>query len=356
EHTTFRIVDAGETITTTRYAITILNEKGDGYASLVEYYSKLRQVKSIEGRLYDAEGKLLKTLKSKEVLDLSAVDDNNLIDDNRRKFHQFHYKTYPYTVEYEVETKSNNTMFFPAWIPQEGQYLSVEQSSFTVVCPEAYELRFRAYNHNAAPVMGNDKNSKTYSWETRNLPALTRPFASPAWHELTTVVYFGPTKFEIEGYKGNMSSWSEIGKFQYALNARRDDLPDAVTKKVKELTAGVTDPAEKVRILYKYLQQNTRYVSIQLGIGGWRPLEASFVAQKGYGDCKALTNYMFAMLKEAGIPSNPVLIQSGDDPDYFIEDFPSVRFNHVILCVPMATDTIWLECTSQSAPAGYLGT
>ena len=116
----------------------------------------------------------------------------------------------------------------------------------------------------------------------------------------------------------------------------------------------MSDVKKKIDILYKYLQQNTRYISIQLGIGGWQPLEASFVGSKKYGDCKALTNFMFSLLKEAGINSLYTLVKAGRGKKYIVDNFPSQQFNHVILSVPLAKDTIWLECTSQTLPAGYL--
>jgi hypothetical protein len=147
-----------------------------------------------------------------------------------------------------------------------------------------------------------------------------------------------------------------MGKFQFALNTKRDDLPENMVQKVKELTQGLTNDAEKVKVLYEFLQKNTRYISIQMGLGGWQPFTASYVAQKGYGDCKALTNYMHSLLNAAGIISNYVLVWAGEGEEMnFLEDFPSRQFNHAILCVPMKNDTMWLECTSSSNAAGYMG-
>lgn len=356
EEISFHIINTGETVLKKKWAITVLDDKGDAYAELEEYYHKLTSIKSIDGILYDANGKKLKELKNRDISDLSAVDDNNLIDDSRKKTHCFYYSNYPYTVQYEVELKNSNTLFFPPWIPQEAENLSVEQSNYTIVCAADYQVRFKQFNYSGEPVVTNEKNKKTMRWEVKDLAAIRRPFASPSWTELTTVVRFAPTAFEIQGYKGNMSSWQELGKFQYVLNSKRDELPENIVQKVKELTAGLKDDAEKVKVLYRFLQQNTRYISIQLGLGGWQPFTASYVAQKGYGDCKALTNYMHSLLNAAGIASNYVLVLAGEGEEMnFLEDFPSQQFNHAILCVPSKSDTMWLECTNSSSPAGYMG-
>jgi hypothetical protein len=356
EETSFHIINTSETVLKRKWAITVLDDKGDDYAQLEEYYDKLASIRSIDGTLYDGNGKKLKELKNKDISDVSAVDDNNLIDDNRKKVHRFYYNSYPYTVQYEVEFKINNTMSFPQWTPQEGEHLAVEQSGYTIVCPPDYEVRYKQFNYNGDAMVTTGKNKKTMRWEVKDLPAIKRPFASSLWRELTTSVKFAPTVFEIQGYKGNMSTWQEMGKFQYALNNKRDGLPEGIAQKVKELTQGLKNDAEKVKALYEFLQKNTRYISIQMGLGGWQPFTASYVAQKGYGDCKALTNYMHSLLSAAGIASNYVLVWAGEgESTNFMEDFPSRQFNHAILCVPMKNDTIWLECTSSSNAAGYMG-
>jgi transglutaminase-like putative cysteine protease len=335
------------------YVITILNENGDDLADFEEYYTKMRSISSVEGYLYDMMGKQLKKMKFKDLEDLSGVSGSNLIDDYRVKHHNFYYKVYPYTIEYTVEIELKSTLFFPMWSPQEKENLSVEHSTMSIVCPEDYKFRYKAYHYSGDPVITKEKGNNVSTWETTNMTAIIREPYAPLWHELSTVVIFGPTDFQVDDYKGNMASWQDFGKFVYSLKKDRDQLPDQIKKAVHDLSDGL-DTKEKIVRLYQYLQKNTRYISIQLGIGGWQPFDATYVATKAYGDCKALTNYMYSLLKEAGIPSIYTLIRAGSNSGYITDDFPSQQFNHVILCVPQPKDSIWLECTSQTLPAGYL--
>jgi len=354
DETRFEITAIGRAREYHHYAITILNERGDKHAGLMEQYDKLHEIESITGTLYDANGKKIKSLKKQDISDYSGTGNESLMTDDRIKVHNFYYKVYPYTIEYEVETKYYYTMFFPRWVPQEDEHYAVQDSKIVVICPAEYKFRYKAFNYAKEPVIQTERSTTSYTWEIVNLPAMVSEYAAPNWIEITPVLCLGPEQFEVEGYQGNMKTWQDFGKFVYTLKAGKDVLPDPVRQKVHQLTDAVSDPREKVRLLYEFMQQNTHYISVQLGIGGWQPFDAKYVAEKKYGDCKALVNYMYSLLKEAGIPSYYTLVKAGSSSHYLVDDFPSSQFNHVILCVPQQRDTIWLECTSQTLPAGYL--
>lgn len=356
EQISFELYGNDEAVLKKKYAITILNENGDRHSYFSEYYDKFREIRNIEGALFDASGKELKRLKNKQIIDFSGSDGSSLADDNRNKLHSFYHRVYPYTVEYEVEIKYEGTLFFPVWLPREDEKFSVESSSITIIYPENNPVRYRAFNFTGQPVAGSSgKEKKSLTWEIQSLPAIEDEYASPDWFEINMVVLFGPTAFEMEKYKGDMSSWKEFGKFVYTLKQGRDQLPDKVMATVHQIADDAATPFEKISRLYDYMQQNTRYISVQLGIGGWQPFDATYVATKAYGDCKALTNYMYSLLKEAGINSYYTLVRAGRKTSEVIADFPAQQFNHVILCVPLGKDSVWLECTSQTLPAGYLG-
>lgn len=349
------IYDEAQATVRRKYAYTILSPAGDDAAGFDEYYDRLHEIRSLEGRLYDANGKEIRRLKSRDVSDLSGVSQSDLMNDYRIKSHNFHYSEYPYTVEYEFEIKYKSMLSLPGWAPRDDYDLSVQQSTFTVIYPQHYALRQKVFNYDGQPAESTDKNKRALTWTAEHLPAVSEEFASPNWHSFNPVVMIAPSGFSVEGFSGKMDTWENFARFTASLKKGKDQLPGPVKLKVKELTASLPGKREKVQALYQYLQSNTRYISVQLGIGGWMPFDAGYVARNAYGDCKALSNYMTALLNEAGIASYYALVKAGRYASDIVSDFPSQQFNHVIVCVPMEQDSIWLECTSQATAMGYLG-
>jgi hypothetical protein len=337
-----------------KYAITVFNKRGAAFAAYYNSYSSLKKLNSIEGSLYDAAGKKIGTVKRKEIEDAPYSDGFSLMQDNRIKSHQFYQSQFPYTVEYEEEEENLESYFLPFWMPVEGYFMSVQNSKFTVEAHAGYQLRIKQMNHDVAPLITNTGN-KIYTWQISNYASKTPESYQTAIKDILPIVYIGPNEFYIGGYEGQMDSWKNLGKFHTSLNAGRDILPEKIKSEIHQITDPISDEKEKIKAAYTYLQKNTRYISIQLGIGGWQTFDANYVAEKKYGDCKALSNYMVSLLKEIGIKAYYVLITAGEGRKGLVEDFPAPYFNHVICCVPGKTDTTWLECTSQTEAPGYLG-
>ena len=349
------IKNPGKFVYYRHYIYTILGEAGNNYAHFGSHYDKMTSIDDISGNLYDAFGKKIKSVKKKEITDKAVYDGMSFVTDNRIKEHNFYYNSYPYTIEYEETNTMDGMLSLPGWLPAGEPLVAVQNAKFIVVTPKDYNLRYKQFFYKGDPVITESKSNKIYTWEVKNVTAKTEEVFSPDWDEVATKVLIAPSDFEIEGYKGNMNSWQNFGKFMSALYAGRDVLPPAVKTKVQELTNGLKTDREKINILYKYMQENTHYIGIQLGIGGWQPLSATYVAEKKYGDCKALSNYMYALLKEAGIKSYNALIHAGRYDGDILKDFSSNQFNHVVLVVPGKKDSIWLECTSQTVQPGYMG-
>lgn len=337
------------------YAYTVMNEAAERYAFFVDYYDQFRDIISISGTLYDASGNKIKNVKKKDIADESGTSGNTLADDARYKVHNFYHKSYPYTVEYEVEAEMKGIFNLPEWQPMSAPEMAVEKSSLAVITPKDYVLRYKQLSYEGNVLTKEEKSSKIYQWQFNGKAAKPNETYAPEWDNISTRVVIAPSLFEFGGYTGEMSSWQNFGKFMMTLYNGRDVLPADIKTKVHQLTSHLKTNREKIETLYRFMQDNTHYISIQLGIGGWQPLDATYVANKKYGDCKALSNYMVALLKEAGIKANNALIKAGEDETDILTDFPSNQFNHVVVCVPDGKDTTWLECTSQTVTPGYMG-
>ena len=218
----------------------------------------------------------------------------------------------------------------------------------------AAEVRYRVVDGAGAISETTDASGERV-FRVRDRPPRAREDFAAAAAVAGPCVLLAPRRGRLEGYEGDFTTWAGIGAWTAELLAERSALPPEATAEVRALVAGIVDPLERVRRVYAYVQARTHYVSIQLGIGGFQPVAPADVHRYGYGDCKALTNHTRLLLAAVGLESYYCLIGVGDR-EIRHPDFASLnQANHALLAVPVAADTLWLECTSQQTPANFLG-
>jgi hypothetical protein len=352
----FKILSKSRSSHYVHQAITIFNEKGKHYASEVVGYNKLSKIKDFKGSVYDAHGKLIKKLKNSEIYDQSAFDGYSLYSDARLKAIDLSQGSYPYTVEWEYDIEYKYLFYIPDFVVVPGEKISVEHSKYTILFPTALSPRYKTHNINVEPTHEKlSDGTESLHWEFTNVKPIKFEPLGPKKTELLPYINIAPGEFDYDNYIGTMNSWDEFGQWIISLNKGRNVLPESTKQKINTLTSSLQTTEQKVKAVYEYLQNKTRYVSIQLGIGGYQPFEAAVVDKNGYGDCKALSNYMVSMLECIGIKSHYALIYAGESYPELDTTFPSSQFNHAIVAVPNGVDTLWLECTNQTNPFGYQG-
>ena len=336
-----------------RRVVTVLNEEGDAQVHAYQVYDKELRINELKAFVYDEHGKELEKLKTKDFLDQSATSGGTLYSDNRVKYLRYTPVSYPYTIEIIKEYETSDTAFIPTWTFLDDFELSTEKSIFSIRFTPGITHRVKQRNLEAFGV-SLEETSNHLKFTALNIKAVNSEPYAPSFSEIAPSVSFAIDKFHLKGVDGYAKNWEQFGFWVYnSLLKGQDELDNATKHKIRQLVIGVSDKKEIVDRVYKYVQDNTRYISVQLGIGGWQPISAIEVDRVKYGDCKGLTNYTKALLKEVGVESYYTVIYGSTRKKDIDPDFPSLQGNHVVLNVPIEDKDVWLECTSQDTPVDY---
>ena len=375
-----------------RRSVTVMNQEGRAHTRVIIPYNPYRIPRNFKGEVNDRNGKRVRTLRRSDIEDNALITQQLLYDDYRYKRMQLMHDEYPYTVTYSYTIDYNQLLNWPEWTPQ-PRGTSVEYAEFVLRVADGVhfrtreshletigdEVRNRATIHSDIPptVMTSD-GLREYRWEIRNRFPIRTTRGGPGYAEMQPELRISGSDFEVDGYAGSLRTWEDFAGWYRRLYSENMELSGRDRELVREIAATSSDTLEIIRRLYRHVQEYTRYVNVSLGIGGWKPFPPTYVYENRHGECKALTHYLFVLLREAGIPSCPVLVQSLPGRSTVDPDFPENAFNHVFLAVPyrdsgadgpgntstknICTDAhfrsgsfLWMEATSSTMPAGYAG-
>lgn len=325
----------GRVVRSTYYAVKILTREGRGLARAEESYttdnSKVREMRAW---LIRPSGEV-KKLSKDELLDVAQVD-NDVYNEARMMVINARKDAEPGAVfGYEAVTEERSMFNQIVWEFQER--LPVRLSRFSAAFPAGWRADTVTFNHgNVEPQV----NGTTYVWELHDLPPIDAEIASPPVTSLAPrlcVSYF-PRANPKPGVGRTFANWAEVSRWMAELSDGQAALDEKLSNRAKQLVEGAKSELDRIQAIGRYVQA-INYVSIQIGVGRFRPHTAIEVFAKSYGDCKDKANLMRAMLQAVGIGSHLVLIYSGD-PSFVREEWPSPQqFNHCIVAVKVSDAT-----------------
>ncbi len=367
----------GRITTVTLYAVRVLTHEGRGYAEAAEgYATDTGKVRELRAWLLRPNGQIKRYGKD-ETLDLAA-GQNDVYNESRVKVISAKNDADAGAVFGYTATTEERALFPQVeWAFQEGlsglsACFPTLVSRLTLTLPVGYTASSVTFNHDKVePTV----SGSTYVWELRGLPPIEPEAASPEVSSLAprVAVSYAPaqgssaaTGTNLMGARG-FANWSDVSRWYSELSDGQSAPDAAITAKALELTASAKTELEKIQAVGRYVQA-LQYISIQIGVGRFRPHAASEVFAKRYGDCKDKANLMRAMLKAVGLTAYPVLIYSGD-PTYVRAEWASPgQFNHCIVAVKVGEQTqgatvvqhpklgriLFFDATDDDTPVGDL--
>lgn len=355
ERITYDITDPKILIEKVYKVVSVYNKSGNGDVGAYVFYDDDRKIKDIRATIYDMMGNEKEVFKERDFKDVSAVSGGTLYADDRVLVFEYTPTAYPYTVVFEYETKSRTTAFIPRWIPVANYGSSTAHATLEILYPEEESIHIKQERLEEFDVSHKHEPGKDV-WEAQNIKAVKKEYLSPSFDKILPVVKCALHSFYLKGVQGNASSWENFGAWMNDNLIRGTEaLPVETVRMVQNMVKDLPTDTDKAKAIYQFVQDKVRYISVQVGIGGWKPMLAADVDHLGYGDCKALSNYTKSLLNAVGVPSYYTVLYGDTEKRSIDKDFIAMQGNHVILALPLDDQYTWLECTSQTVPFGYLG-
>jgi Domain of Unknown Function with PDB structure (DUF3857)/Transglutaminase-like superfamily len=353
----------GEIDTRHRVAYKILRPEGkDAHSVATVPFDNETKISSFNAWTITADGHEY-ALKDKDAYELGA-STYEVFSDDKIKAQRFTDASPGNVVGYEFVQKKRPFIFEDNWWFQ--QPVPLRHGRLILQIPAGWEHSARWINY---PEQQPQVSGNQYTWQVDDVAAVDVEPEMPPWDAVGGRVglkYF-PSDPNLRAR--TTGSWNDLGTWYAGLTQSTHNPSPDITKKVAELTVGITDPLAKMRALTDYAQRKIRYAAIELGIGGYQPHLASDIFTHQYGDCKDKATLLIAMLHEIGVDAYYVVVD--DERGIVRPEYPSVRFNHMIVAIklpdsvstaslfaivddPQLGRLLFFDPTNEYVPLGYL--
>jgi hypothetical protein len=326
--TNVTVVSTDKIKTQVREAYKILRPNGRGRGTVHVDFGLQKKVKNLHGWCIPAQGKDYE-VKEKDAIEISLdTEGGELISDIKYKVLHIPASDPGNIVGYEFEVEEQPLFLQDIWSFQETD--PVRESRYTLQLPPGWEYKVSWLNHPEVKPIGTGNNS--WRWTVNDLKGIRKePFMPPIRGVEGQMIVSFLTSSAGPNLNTNID-WNTMGKWYSNLVGERIDASADIKLQVSRLTASKTSPLQKMQAIADFVQHDIRYVAIELGIGGFQPHSAPDVFSHHYGDCKDKATLVRSMLREIGVESYHVVINT--ERGSVTSESPAHHgFNHAITAI-----------------------
>ncbi len=173
-----------------------------------------------------------------------------------------------------------------------------------------------------------------YVWQRRDVPATDTEDSTPDWYDAFETL-------QVTEY----GSWTEVAKWADALFRVDETSHAAIAALAKEIEAAHPGRDGRIVAAIRFVQDDIRYLGIEMGRGSHEPRQPSVVLAQRYGDCKDKALLLAALLRQLGVQAWPALVNT-KLRQRLDEYLPSpFLFDHVITEVADGGKIYWIDGT-----------
>lgn len=317
----------GKIKTLERRAYRILRPGGKELGTLRIPFDSETRINFIHAWCIPVQGKDYE-VKDKEAVETAlSVENGELMGDIHTKILHIPAADPGNVIGYEIEHDDRPYVLQDTWRFQET--VPVREAHYTLQLPPGWEYKSTWLNHSDVTPTSNGGG---WQWVVTDVKAIKTEEDMPPWRGIAgqMIVSLFPPGGQHKGFQ----NWTEMGNWYLELTRGRRDPSPEIKQKVAALTASAPTLLTKMQILANFTQNDIRYVAIELGIGGHQPHPAADVFTNRYGDCKDKATLLSSMLKEIGVESFYVIINT-DRGSITPSTPPILGFNHAIVAVQL---------------------
>jgi transglutaminase-like putative cysteine protease len=213
--------------------------------------------------------------------------------------------------------------------------------------PASRQIRWRVHLPNASngaldPEVQDVGAGRLLSWDLRDLLGVTPEADAPRWYSPLPFVQL--TEF---------GTWGEVAAWGAPTYARASSASPEIRALAASWRKAAISEQQIVERATKLVQEQVRYLGLELGTGRRSPSRAGDVLKRRYGDCKDKSVLLVSLLREAGVAADPALVSTSHGlvlPGLLPS--PTI-FDHVIVRVKATGSApLWIDPTATQEGGG----